>query len=395
MVNFVHNDFLSKYVPSINCPQKNWELNTWNFKSISEISLPVWIQQISNGAIIIKKSEDLIKVQSLISTTLWYTSGSLLKEEVSYSKWSNKKCWCRPTTIMYSKFKKEFLKNDTKYINTYKTVKWIHISNIVEEFNEKEFTDILYPFLLINKELSIKFLKFNFKYSDDTAIKLEIWPKSLIIVTPTSVFPIKLDPAKIKIDGLIKSVINVNQKKYAVIKWYNLYSGNLNVQYDWNNEFLKYYKIKDSSGISNKKDNTFIIVNIIDIKSIELYFPYYLRIYSALINRNIQVIQNCKNYEMSDLVQNIKQIPRNWNLKIIDYFEIDGWFLDQSLNNFWKVILEFKNVIFKCKENRDITITGTTEAFNYEDLNKNIFKIKYSGKDEVTSYGILSILIWE
>ena len=73
LVNLVHNEFLSKYVPSINCPQKNWELNTWNLKSISEISFPALIQHLSNGAIIIKKSEDLIKIQSLISTTLWYT----------------------------------------------------------------------------------------------------------------------------------------------------------------------------------------------------------------------------------------------------------------------------------------------------------------------------------
>ena len=344
---------------------------------------------------IIKKPENLIKVQSLISITLWYIGNSKLKEEVSYSKWSNKKCWCRPTTIMYSNFSKAYLESDTRDISTYKTVKWVHICDKVEEFNEKEFTDILYPFLLINKELSIKFLKFNFKYSDDTAIKLETRPKSLIIVTPTSVFPIKLDPAKIKIDGLIKSVINVNQKKYAVIKWYKLYSGNLNVQYDWNNEFLRYIKIKDSSDISNKKDNTFIIANIKDIKTVELYFLYSFGILSTLINRNIQVIQNCKNYEISDLVQNIKQIPRNSNLKITDYFEIDGWFLDKSLNDFWKVILEFKNVIFKCKNKRDIAITGTIDAFNYEDLSKNLFTINIAGKDEIASYGVLSILIWE
>ena len=395
LINFVHSDFLSKYIPSMNCLQENWELNSWNFRSIGEFSYSVWIRILFKGAIILKKSENLIKAQSVISPTLLYIGNSNLIEEIEYRKWSNKMCWCRPTTIMYSVFEKEFLESDAENISTFRTVKWVHIYGQAEEFNQKEFTDVLYPFLSKNKRLSIKFIKFKFKYSKETAIKFELCQKSLVFVTPTSVFSIKIDPAKIEIDGLILSVINVNQKKYAVIKWCKLCSENLSVQYDWNNEFLKYFKIKDSSSISNKKDSTFIIANINDIKSIELHYPYSFKINTEFINRNMQVTLNCRKYGVLDLVQNIMQIPRNWNLKINDYFDIDYWFLDQSQNDFWKVIWEFKNVIFKCKNKKDIAINGTIGAFNYEDLNKNIFKINIDGKDEISSYRLLSTLIWE
>ena len=206
LINFVHSDFLFKYIPSKNCLRENWELIKWNFNSISQFSYSVWIQILFNGAIILKKSENLIKAQSVIGPTLWYIGNSNLIEEIKYRKWSNKKCWCRPTTIIYSDFEKEFLESDAENISTFRTVKWVHIYGQAEEFNQKEFTDVLYPFLSKNKRLSIKFIKFKFKYSKETAIKFELCQKSLVFVTPTSVFSIKIDPAKIEIDGLILSV---------------------------------------------------------------------------------------------------------------------------------------------------------------------------------------------
>ena len=354
----------------------------------------IFNEEFYNEAIIIKKSGSAFVIQSLISIVLWHQCSNYINEEITYDLWNDKKCGCQPKFILYSDFNNENFMLDSNDIFSFKTIKWIHIYDSVPKFNKKDLFDVLFAFLSVNRELSIKFIDIEFEDSNDIATKFELSPRSLVFVTQASTVAIKFDVAKIEINGQIKAKININQSDYVIIKWFKFAWRNMNVKYDVNNELLKKIKDKSLKDMCSSADDIFILVNIKDIKIIELYFPNSLGIISKSISKyNIKIIQHCKNYEMFDLVQNIKYIPRNLKLHINDYFSIDHWIFDKSINEFWKLILEFKYVIFQCKNYHDIAITGTIGEFDYDDLYKNMFKINIDGKDEAASYKILLILI--
>ena len=396
-INLTSNDKLSKYIPSVNCSQNNWELDEWILEDYNGFSFRIWNERLLKGAIIIKNLKSEFGVYSMISPVMWYTSGMKLEEEneEKKSKWSDKKCWCRPNSIIYTNFKNERIISDYKTINSLKTIKWVKIYDEIPTFCKEDITKVFFPFLSVNKGWSTKLVNIKFKTSEETATKFEILSKSLIFITQKWIVPIKFDPIVFNVNGLLKSIENINQTEYALINWFDLEMINMNVQYDENSELIKQLKIKDISDITNNNNHIFILVKLRDIKIIEWYSPSSLRILSiSKFRYNIKIFQNCKRYDIFDLAQNIKQIPRNLKLWITDYFLIDHWFLDKSFNEFWKVILEFKNVYFKCKSNTDIAINGTTNEFDYDNLRKNIFKINYNGHDEIASFNVLLILIW-
>ena len=242
--------------------------------------------------------------------------------------------------------------------------------------------------------LELRFIHINFKDSDVEGIRFVINTRFLVFVTKTSLIPIKFDSNKIEINGIFKATTSINKTEYAVINWFRLTSKSLNVQYDVNNNLQKYLEVEDLNSICNNKDVVSILVKITEIKNLEWNFPYSVGILSKLISQyNIEVTQNWDKYEMHDLVQNIKHIPRNFKLKIMKYFKIDHWILDKSINEFWKVILEFNDVIFEWKNYKNIIIIGTTDEYDFENIHKNIFKIKIDGKIEIASFKVLLILI--
>ena len=377
----------------MNCPQKRILKSSSIKVLLSEIPLNKLIEQLNDGVMIVTKQDSSFDVKLVINPVLWYTGGSYIKVDPE-NKWYDNNCWCRPTSMVYWKFNIENLKYDSNIFNSSKKMKWVRFYDRAPEFNKKDLLDVLLEVLRNNKWLEFRNIQINTKQSNVEGIRFVINTRSLVFATKTSLIPIKFDSNKIEINGIFKATTSINKTEYAVINWFKLTSKSLNVQYDVNNNLQKYLEVEDLNSICNNKDVVSILVKITEIKNLEWNFPYSVGILSKLISQyNIEVIQNWDKYEMHDLVQNIKQIPRNVNLKIMKYFKIDHWILDKSINEFWKVILEFNDVIFEWKNYKNIIIIGTTDEYDFENIHKNIFKIKIDGKIEIASFKVLLILI--
>ena len=377
----------------MNCPNKRI-LKSFSIKVLSELPVNKLIEQPNEGVMIVTKQDSSFDVKLVTNPVLWYSGGSYIKVDPE-NKWYGNFCWCRPTSMVYWKFNIENLKYDSNAFNSSKTMKWVRFYDRAPEFNRKDLLDVLFEVLRNNKWLEFRNIQINIKQSNVEGIRFVINTRSLVFATKTSLIPIKFDSNKIEINGVFKATTSKNKTEYAVINWFRLTSKSLNVQYDVNNNLQKYLEVEDLNSICNNKDVVSILVKITEIKNLEWNFPYSVGILSKSISQyNIEVIQNWDTYEMHDLVQNIKQIPRNVNLKIMKYFKIDHWTLDKSINEFWKVILEFNDVIFERKNyNNKIIIIGTTDEYDFENIHKNIFKIKIDGKIEIASFKVLLILI--
>ena len=305
-LNLVNKDLLPKYLPSLNCPNK-WILKTSSQKNFEKFQLNEWKKQLYEWAIVITKLNSTFSVQLVKSQTIWRSSEYPIKVDTK-NKCNINNCWCKPTNLIYSKFKISTLKNDIEVFNSSKTIKLVQFYRCLPiTFNKKELDDILFPVLINNKELAIGLIKIKFQDSEEKGIQLLIKTRSIVFFRKNSSFPIKFDSSWIEINGIVKATTEFDKTEYAVIKWLNFNSQWLTVQYDETSNLHKHFKFYDFKRICYKEDSVFVLVKINEIIRLKWHFPYSLGILSKSISQyKIKVTQDWDKYEMHDLVQNIK-----------------------------------------------------------------------------------------
>ena len=393
-LNLVNKDLLVKYLPTMNCPYKKYILKTSIVKNLADFPIYDWDEQLYEGAFVITKLNSEFIVQLIASQTIWHTDEYPIKVDTK-NKCNNNNCCCKPKNLICRDISISDLEDILELYNSSRTIKRVNIGwDYDKSLNKKDILEIIFPVLIKNKGLTIDSIKTYFQNSSKVGLKIAINTRSIVFVWWNSSVPIKFDLCTIYMNGEIIDIINIDDRKYVVIKWFIFFAHLFNVQFDETCNLYKRFTAIDFSTPSKRQSSVFILVRINDIKHLRWNLSYSAGILSKFISQfNIEVTQSWDKYEMHDLVQNIKQIPRNFKLKIMKYFKIDHWILDKSINEFWKVILEFNDVIFEWKNYQNIIIIGTTDEYDFENLHKNIFKIKIDGKIEIASFKALLILI--
>ena len=131
----------------------------------------------------------------------------------------------------------------------------------------------------------------------------------------------------------------------------------------------------------------FILVDVCDIQSIEVLYPYNTSVISNITNScNIVLTHSCDWYNLSRLINNLKNIPRSIKLYIKDFYKIDQVYFDCQAIEFWKTVLEFNEIKMNDRKENQITILSFVGWIDLEDINNNCFEIKNSLSKEIISY---------
>ena len=138
----------------------------------------------------------------------------------------------------------------------------------------------------------------------------------------------------------------------------------------------------------------FVFVKIRDIKQIDILYPDNLKIISKL--KDIwynKIVIDWNKYGVNDLIDLITPIPRKSKLEFKYFYTIDPVVFDLTINELWKIIIEFENPTFLWKCGKPIKILGILGKYDDKDSSKNLFKIEVDGSIGVTTINILSILL--
>ena len=235
-------------------------------------------------------------------------------------------------------------------------------------------------------KVKLNYQYFNIYLCCDPAKKFEIKTKRLVFIVHKSIVPVWFNYSIIKLTGKMSGIINIQNEEWILIRINKLKSTEISLEYDLNRDIFNKEEYKSLYYFCKNNKQGWVLVRTQDIKQVEVNSLNNLSILSKTkYLGNINIIQNWDNTDTNKLTNDIKYIPRYMNVKFINYNKLENSIFDYINSEFWKTVIEFKNISFNFKETK-LVIEGIADEFNTEDISKNVFRVRVDSKSEIFSY---------
>ena len=265
------------------------------------------------------------------------------------------------------------------------------------QFLKKKQNDLwdLLKFIRETKRIKLNFYTFKITPEIISSEEYELNTRHISLVIKSIITPLKFELNNIKLTGSLKGIVKFKNSEWAVISVESLNWENISMQYDSDNDIFQGKECHFLRKLSQDEKQVFMIVKIQDIKQISLEVLWNIRILSrSNLNKNTKVILYCKGHLLSNLVHVLKSVPKNTKIELVDYSKIYPWVFEYIHKEFWTIIIGFKNIWFKCEENK-IRFVEIIGEFDGENLSNNNFKVSIRGINKIVSYDTLFMMINE
>ena len=167
----------------------------------------------------------------------------------------------------------------------------------------------------------------------------------------------------------------------------------ISLQYDSSNDIFQKEKYFFLRKLNSDENQIFALVQTHNVKQIDISKLWNINVLSKLsFSQNMNIFENCEVYSLSNLIHDLKPIPRNISIEFVNYNKVEHWMFDDINSDFWSTIIEFKSVAFQWKH-ETIKLKEVINHFDVNDLDNNNFKISIRGIDKIINYSQLNIMI--
>ena len=244
---------------------------------------------------------------------------------------------------------------------------------------------------MILKNEKTKFILNKFKLSSDTCLKVEnkcsIFTNHIRFISKDAVTPILLNYTKINLKGAIKGLVKLWNSEWIFYELEALKGDKFNFTYNTCKNSIECKVLNKLQEFWINSNRLFILVDVCDIQSIDVLYPYDTSIISNITSScNFILTHSCDWYNLSRLINNLKNIPRSIKLYIKDFYKIDQVYFDHQEIEFWKTVLEFNEIKMNDREGNQITILSFVGWVDLEDISNNCFEIKHALNMNIVCY---------
>ena len=167
----------------------------------------------------------------------------------------------------------------------------------------------------------------------------------------------------------------------------------ISMQYDSSNNIFQKEKYFFLRKLNSDENQIFALVQTHNVKRINISKLWNISVLSKLnFSQNMNIIENCEGYSLSNLIHDLKPIPRNISIELVNYNKVEPWMFDDINSDFWSTIAEFKSVAFLWKH-ETIKLKVVINYFDGDNLDKNNFIISIRGIDRILNYSQLNLMI--
>ena len=310
------------------------------------------------------------------------------KEIQNYTKnWSVKDWWWRPNKLIVRSLEQLVYLKSPEILNSITEIK---VWEDTRSSHRRLIIGVLIDFVKIYQHIKVDHGLIDIINGEETS-SIRIQTNSLIFIKKSAIIPVIISKTEVEIKSDIIKIIDIDEKEWILVEYKGIKADHLVVQYDSKlKQIIESSELK--SKINSKNTNSiYILVKVQDVKSVGLWFWRSPAVGLFINNpKSIKIDETNEIKWMKLLIKTLKIIPRKIKVELKLFFNSTNPYL---MEEFWKTVLEFKDIIFLCKENKPIKIAEAIGELNINDLKKNNFKVIIDGSEEILSFKVLCMLL--